>query len=53
MVEGMKEIVQLKEEWQLNVGDLRERMYRAPTLDRWLRESPAPKTGDVEEQDMD
>ncbi len=31
MVEGMKEIVQLMEEWQLNVGDLRERMYRAPT----------------------
>ena len=45
----MKEIVQLMEE-QLNVGDLRERMYRAPTpreprampqpdarLSRWLR----------------
>ena len=26
VVEGMKEIVQLMEEWQLNVGDLRERM---------------------------
>ena len=38
MVEGMKEIVQLMEEWQLNVGDLRERMYRAPTpreRERW------------------
>ena len=34
----MKEIVQLMEEWQLNVGDLRERMYRAPTpreRERW------------------
>ena len=28
MVEGMTDIVQLMEEWQLNVGDLRERMYR-------------------------
>ncbi len=38
VVEGMKEIVQLMEEWQLNVGDLRERMYRAPTpreRERW------------------
>ena len=34
----MKEIVQLMEEWQLNAGDLRERMYRAPTpqeRERW------------------
>ena len=38
MVEGMKEIVQLMEEWQLNVGDLRESMYGAPTpreRERW------------------
>ena len=34
----MTDIVQLMEEWQLNVGDLRERMYRAPTpreRERW------------------
>ena len=31
----MKEIVQLMEEWQLNVGDLRERMYRARERERW------------------
>ncbi len=38
VVEGMKEIGQLMEEWQLSVGDLRERMYRAPTArerERW------------------
>ena len=38
VVEGMTDIVQLMEEWQLNVGDLRERMYRAPTpreRERW------------------
>ena len=27
----MTDIVQLLERWQLDVGDLRERMYRAPT----------------------
>ena len=38
MVEGMTDIVQLLERWQLDVGDLRERMYRAPTpreRERW------------------
>ena len=38
MVEGMRDIVQLLERWQLNVGDLLERMYRAPTpreRERW------------------
>ncbi len=35
---GMRDIVQLLERWQLNVGDVRERMYRAPTpreRERW------------------
>ena len=34
----MTDIVQLLEQWQLDVGDLRERMYRAPTpreRERW------------------
>ena len=34
----MTDIVQLLERWQLDVGDLRERMYRAPTpreRERW------------------
>ncbi len=38
MVEGMRDIVQLLERWQLDVGDLRERMYRASTpreRERW------------------
>ena len=40
MVEGMKEIVQLMEEWQLNVGDLRERM-----IERQHLESESDGTG--------
>ena len=38
VVMGMKEIVQLLERWQLDVGGVRERMYRAPTpreRERW------------------
>ena len=38
VVEGMTDMVQLLERWQLDVGDLRERMYRAPTpreRERW------------------
>ena len=38
VVLGMRDIVQLLERWQLNVGDVRERMYRAPTpreRERW------------------
>jgi transposase len=34
----MKDITQLLERWQLDVGDVRERMYRAPTSrerERW------------------
>ncbi len=31
MVLGMRDIAQLLEGWQLDVGDVRERMYRAPT----------------------
>ena len=37
-MEGMTDMVQLLERWQLDVGDLRERMYRAPTpreRERW------------------
>ncbi len=35
---GMTDIVQLLKQWQLDVGDIRERMYRAPTpreRERW------------------
>ena len=35
---GMKDIRRLLERWQLDVGDVRERMYRAPTpreRERW------------------
>ena len=35
---GMRDIEQLLERWQLDVGDVRERMYRAPTpreRERW------------------
>ena len=38
MVEGMRDIVQLLERWQLDVGSLRESMYRAATpreRERW------------------
>ena len=38
VVLGMRDIEQLLEQWQLNVGDVRERMYRAPTpreRERW------------------
>ena len=38
VVMGMREIVQLLERWQLDVGDVREHMYRAPTpreRERW------------------
>ena len=38
VVLGMRDIVQLLERWQLDVGDVRERMYRAPTpreRERW------------------
>ncbi len=38
VVLGMTDIVQLLEQWQLDVGDVRERMYRAPTpreRERW------------------
>ena len=38
MVMGMMDVAQLLERWQLNVGDVRERMYRAPTpreRERW------------------
>ncbi len=38
MVMGLMDIVQLLERWQLDVGDVRERMYRAPTpreRERW------------------
>ena len=38
MVEGMRDIVQLLERWQLDVGNLRESMYRASTpreRERW------------------
>ena len=38
VVLGMSDIVQLLERWQLDVGDVRERMYRAPTpreRERW------------------
>jgi transposase len=34
----MRDMTELLEKWQLNVGDLRERMYRAPTpreRERW------------------
>ena len=34
----MKDMVRLLEKWQLNVGDVREQMYRAPTpreRERW------------------
>ncbi len=37
-VVGMKDIVQLLERWQLDVSEVRERMYRAPTpreRERW------------------
>ena len=27
----MKDLARLLEKWQLNVGDVREQMYRAPT----------------------
>ena len=38
VVLGMRDIVQLLERWRLDVGDVRERMYRAPTpreRERW------------------
>ena len=38
VVLGMRDIVQLLERWQLDVGDVRERMYRAPApreRERW------------------
>ncbi len=38
VVLGMRDIAQFLERWQLNVGDVRERMYRAPTpreRERW------------------
>ena len=38
VVLGMRDIVQVLERWQLDVGDVRERMYRAPTpreRERW------------------
>ena len=38
VVSGMRDIAQLLERWQLDLGDLRERMYRAPTpreRERW------------------
>ena len=38
VVLGMRDIVQLLERWQLDVGEVRRRMYRAPTpreLERW------------------
>ena len=38
VVLGMREIVQVLERWQLDIGDVRERMYRAPTpreRERW------------------
>ena len=38
VVLGMREIEQLLERWHLDVGDVRERMYRAPTpreRERW------------------
>ena len=38
VVLGMKDIRRLLERWQLDVGDVRERMYRAPTpreRERW------------------
>ena len=38
VVLDMKDLAQLLERWQLDVGDLRERMYRAPTpreRERW------------------
>lgn len=38
MVLGMKDIVQLLEVWQLDLGDVRERMYGGPTRrerERW------------------
>ena len=38
MVLGMRDIVQLLERWQLDVGEVRRRMYRAPTpreRERW------------------
>jgi transposase len=38
VVSGLKDIAQLLEGWQLDVGDVRERMYRAPTpreRERW------------------
>ena len=38
MVLGMRDIVQLLERWQLDVGKVREHMYRAPTpreRERW------------------
>ena len=38
VVLGMRDIRQLLERWQLDVGDVRERMYRAPTpreRERW------------------
>ncbi len=31
VVLGMRDIVQLLERWQLDVGEVRERMYRAST----------------------
>ncbi len=38
VVLGMRDIVQLLERWQLDLGDVRKRMYRAPTpreRERW------------------
>ena len=38
VVLGMRDIVQLLEGWQLDVGEVRERMYRSPTpreRERW------------------
>ncbi len=38
VVLGVRDIAQLHERWQLDVGDVRDRMYRAPTpreRERW------------------
>ena len=39
----MKDMARLLEKWQLNVGDVREQMYRAPTpRERPRRHGPGP-----------
>ena len=38
VVEGMRDMARLLEKWQLNVGDVREQLYRASTpreRERW------------------